>query len=146
MLRRSRQITLVLIGAAALPGCSPGGPTIVHDRYASLEDCTADWGRPESCDREDSPPPRAGVSWGGGGGWGGPGTGGGVVFRGPDYPVGERSESQLRALRSVVPGGSPGAMPSGPVTHAIEHAVPSLSAAPSRGGFGSMSHFFGRLG
>jgi uncharacterized protein YgiB involved in biofilm formation len=140
VLKRSSQITLVLIGTAALPACSPGGPTIVHDRYASLEDCTADWGRPESCDRED---PAAVSPYGGtgsGGGWNGGNPIGRILFRGPDYPVGERMESQFRALQGASRSGVSGALPSGPTSHAIEHAV------PSRSGFGSMSHFFGRLG
>ena len=50
MLRRIRkssgQVTLVLIGVAALAGCSEQR----RDLYASREDCLADWGnKPEDC-------------------------------------------------------------------------------------------------
>ncbi len=45
-LRRSSQVTLVLIGVAALSGC--GGER--RDVYATREDCLADWGnKPEDC-------------------------------------------------------------------------------------------------
>lgn len=135
MLRRTRHITLVLIGTAALPACSPGGPTVVHDRYATLEDCKADWGRPQDCDREDPSTVRFGGGYGGGFGGGGQ-----PVFRGPDYPVGERAEAQVRAAEKAYRSGEARTMPLGPTSHAIEHAV------PSRGGFGSMGHFFGRVG
>jgi len=139
--RRSRQIVLVLIGAAGLPGCSPHPPAIVHDRYASLDDCTADWGRPEQCDREDSNAAPIGI-WpgngpGNGAGFGSPGR---ILFRGPDYAVGERQQSQYRAREQAYRSGMLSEMPAGPSSLAIEHAV------PSRGGFGSMSHLFGRLG
>lgn len=50
MLRRIRKssghVTLVLIGVAALAGCSEQR----RDVYASREDCLADWGnKPEDC-------------------------------------------------------------------------------------------------
>jgi len=50
MLRRIRKssghVTLVLIGVAALAGCSDER----RDVYASREDCLADWGnKPEDC-------------------------------------------------------------------------------------------------
>ncbi|APV49688.1 hypothetical protein BWI17_08345 [Betaproteobacteria bacterium GR16-43] len=51
MLRKLRKssgkVTLVLIGVAALAGCSGGEK---RDVYASKEDCLADWGnKPEEC-------------------------------------------------------------------------------------------------
>ena len=51
MLRRIRksssQVTLVLIGVAALGGC---GQETRQDVYATREDCLADWGnKPEDC-------------------------------------------------------------------------------------------------
>jgi hypothetical protein len=133
--RSSRQIMLVLIGTAALPACSPT-PAPVHDRYASLEDCTADWGRPEACDRE----PASGTAAGGTGG--GPWSGRGFVFRGPDYRAGDRALAQYEARDAAVRLGALQSFEAGPTSHAIEHAVPSAS----RGGFGSLSHVFGRLG
>ena len=44
--KSSTTVTLVLIGAAALAGCSDNR----RDVYASKEDCLADWGnKPEDC-------------------------------------------------------------------------------------------------
>lgn len=44
--KSSRSITLVLIGVAALAGCSEDK----RDMYATREDCLADWGnKPEDC-------------------------------------------------------------------------------------------------
>jgi uncharacterized membrane protein YgcG len=46
--KSSSQVTLVLIGVAALPGC--GSDEGKRDLYASREDCLADWGnKPEDC-------------------------------------------------------------------------------------------------
>jgi len=127
--RRSQSIALVLIGAAALPACTPAPQRVVHDRYASLEDCSADWGRPEVCDQDNDNRPLAGH-------FGGPTT----VYRGPSYPEGDREQAQYLARRQAVQLGAldPTAPRAG--THAIEQSV------PSRGGFGSSAHFFGRLG
>jgi hypothetical protein len=133
--RSSQRIFLVLIGTAALPACSPSAPPAVHDRYASLEDCTADWGRPEACERE---PTAAAPTAGGGGQW----SGRSYVFRGPDYRAGDRAPAQYEARDEARRFGSLQAFDEGPSSHAIEHAVPS----PSRGGFGSMARAFGRLG
>jgi hypothetical protein len=45
--KSSSQVTLVLIGVAALSGC---GQDSKRDLYASREDCLADWGnKPEDC-------------------------------------------------------------------------------------------------
>jgi len=47
--RKSSQVTLVLIGVAALSGCNRGDDTR-RDVYKSREDCLADWGnKPEDC-------------------------------------------------------------------------------------------------
>jgi uncharacterized protein YgiB involved in biofilm formation len=71
MLRRLRkssgQVTLVLIGVAALAGCGEQK----RDMYATREDCLADWGhKPEDC----TP---SGTGRAGGGG----------VYYGPSYSV-----------------------------------------------------------
>jgi uncharacterized protein YgiB involved in biofilm formation len=48
--RRSSQVTLVLIGVAAIAGCSREEDRIQRDVYASKADCLADWGnQPEDC-------------------------------------------------------------------------------------------------
>jgi uncharacterized protein YgiB involved in biofilm formation len=127
--RRSRQIALVLIGTVALPACTPDAPRVVHDQYASLEDCAADWGRPEVCDRDDRSGPWAGN-------FGGPR----IVFRGPNYPVDDRVQAQYEAREQARALGSLDANAVGFGNRAIEPAV------PSRGGFGASAHFFGRLG
>jgi uncharacterized protein YgiB involved in biofilm formation len=128
-LRRSKQIVLVWIGAAALPACTPAPPRAVHDRYASLEDCTADWGRPEVCDQDNDSRP----------GWG---NGGGPLFfyRGPSYPEGDRGPAQLQARTEAIRLGA--LDPAGPSigSHAIAQSV------PTRGGFGASAHVFGGRG
>jgi len=44
--KSSRSITLVLVGVAALAGCSEDK----RDMYATRDDCLADWGnKPEDC-------------------------------------------------------------------------------------------------
>jgi hypothetical protein len=79
--KSSAHVTLVLLGAAALAGCSNSGPTSVDHRdvYASKEDCLADWRDPKECEEgpaQDSggrrrsfwygPSYSTGSSWGGG--------------------------------------------------------------------------------
>jgi len=126
--RRTRHIALVLIGTAALPACMPAGQRVVHDRYASQEDCSADWGRPEVCDQEDS---RSLT-----GGYGGPG----IFYRGPSYPQGDRPVAQFEARQQAFRLGALDATSPSFGNHAIEQSV------PSRGRFGSSAHSFGRLG
>jgi uncharacterized protein YgiB involved in biofilm formation len=126
--RRSHRIALVLIGTVALPACTPDTPSVVHDRYASLNDCSADWGRPEVCDREDGTRPSYG------------GVGGGIFFRGPSYSAGGREQAQIQALDQARRVGVLDQAATGLSNHAIEHGV------PSRGGFGALAHTFGRLG
>ncbi len=47
--RKSGRVTLVLMGVAAISGCS-GGDDTRRDVYRSREDCLADWGnKPEDC-------------------------------------------------------------------------------------------------
>lgn len=47
--KSSAHVTLVLLGVAALSGCSRE-PQSRRDVYASREDCLADWGnKPEDC-------------------------------------------------------------------------------------------------
>lgn len=46
--KRSRAITLVLAGSAALAGCE--APVEQRDAYQSLADCTTDWGTPTRCE------------------------------------------------------------------------------------------------
>lgn len=128
--RRSHRIVLVLIGAAALPACTPRDASYaVHDRYASLEDCSADWGRPEVCEQDsDNRPLPASYS-------GGPH----LIYRGPSYPLGAREDAQVEARQRAYELGAPRiAAPAQSL--ALEHSV------PSRGGFGASAHSFGRLG
>jgi uncharacterized protein YgiB involved in biofilm formation len=46
--KRSRTITLVLAGSAALAGCE--APLEQRDAYQSLADCTKDWETPAQCE------------------------------------------------------------------------------------------------
>ena len=127
--RRTRHIALVLIGTAALPACMPAGQRVVHDRYASLEDCSADWGRPDVCDQEQNRSSLAGT-------YGGPR----IFYRGPSYPEGDRPVAQFEARQQAFRLGALDATSPSLGNHAIEQSV------PSRGGFGSSAHSFGRLG
>jgi hypothetical protein len=47
---RSANITLVLIGAAALAGCDTDSAQSRRTQYASKEACLADWGDPKECE------------------------------------------------------------------------------------------------
>lgn len=46
--KRSRAVTLVLAGSAALAGCE--SPVEQRDAYQSLADCTRDWETPAQCE------------------------------------------------------------------------------------------------
>lgn len=85
--RTARQISLVLIGTSQLVSCSrqPDGPAM-QDRYASLEDCAADWGRPEECEAR----PAQGAGYVGHPGY----------FYGPSYFRGDRPGYSNRSLTS----------------------------------------------
>jgi len=64
--RRSSKVTLVLLGVAALAGCSREDDRIRRDVYASRADCLADWGnQPEDCaPAGDSAQASRGMYWG----------------------------------------------------------------------------------
>ena len=66
MSRRPRKsstcVTLVLIGAAAVSGCSDPPPTSRKAAYASKQECLADWGDDKECDEQVAP--RTGTSSG----------------------------------------------------------------------------------
>ena len=82
--KSSACVTLVLLGAAALAGCSDSSTSGRRAQYATREACLADWGDPAECDeqhatRSDGSSYRyyghSGGGWGGWGGWsGGHGT------------------------------------------------------------------------
>lgn len=118
--RSSARIALVLIGSAAVAGCSPNPAEIVSDHYASREACAADWGAPEYCER---------VSVTGSGG-----SGGHVYFRGPTYYPGSRDRLQQQIRDGV---GQRGLAPS---DRAVARST--LPAATSRGGFGTSARSF----
>ncbi len=54
--KRSLQLSLVLISAAALGGCGnlESGENLSRDVYANMEACQADWGTPGDCEEVDS--------------------------------------------------------------------------------------------
>jgi hypothetical protein len=71
-------VTLVLIGAAALAGCSDSSTSGRRSAYATREACLADWGDPSECNEQQATRSdgsnyrywgRSGGGWGGG--WGG---------------------------------------------------------------------------
>lgn len=115
--RCSAQITLVLIGTATLVGCSQQTAPMARDHYASLEDCAADWGRPERCDRVQS----SGYP--------------GFLFWGPAYAAGARGNALNEARRSASAGFVDPARQG--------RSIGSSMAPTARGGFGASSRSFG---
>ncbi|MEG1834361.1 MAG: hypothetical protein RR101_13320 [Burkholderiaceae bacterium] len=123
--RSSAQIALVLIGVGGtLAGCSQQTPQeVTRDRYATLEDCAADWGRPEACDADKASAPRAG---------------GMPFFLGPMYPFGFRGNAQAAAWGEAHRLGrtpAPGVMPA-------DRSIGRTPSMTQRGGFGSSGSRF----
>src|SRR2546423_229794 len=81
--RASTRVTLVLIGAAALQGCGsePDTAQRAQDTYLSLDECAADWGRPEYCERQQVTT----------------GAGTSTYFHGPIYYPPYRDSAQVQA-------------------------------------------------
>jgi uncharacterized protein YgiB involved in biofilm formation len=127
--KSSLSITLVLIGTSALGSCGndSGENTRVmrRDVYASLEDCRADWERPDDCEANKSTLNQGNAQ----------GTGF-APFLGPRYywsdPSGRYDTNMLRPgsrATGVTNLGGPSAPGLGPSRH----------TSVSRGGFGSSS-------
>jgi hypothetical protein len=79
--KSSACVTLVLIGAAALAGCSDSSTTGRRAAYATREACLADWNDARDCDEQqgtdkDGQNYRYWGHYGGGGGGHGSGYGG----------------------------------------------------------------------
>jgi len=113
--KSSARVTLVLLGVAALTGCSRE-PQSRRDVYASREDCLADWGnKPQDCTPATDRPRHAT----------------GMFFYGPSYYGSSYGGGSWWNSRSSWSGS--GARPG-------SHAVGSASSgggSVSRGGFGS---------
>ena len=77
--KASACVTLVLIGTAALTGCSDSSTSSRRAAYATKEACLADWGDPRDCEEQQATNSSGGSYryWGhsGGGGYGGYGSG-----------------------------------------------------------------------
>ena len=127
--RVSARVTLVLIGAAALQGCGQELDTQdrARDTYVSLDDCAADWGRPEYCEQQQVTT----------------GAGSSTYFRGPIYFPSYRDSAQAEARNTARQAGVPIASDA-PSNHSIARTTLAASAAGSagRGGFGSSARFF----
>jgi uncharacterized protein YgiB involved in biofilm formation len=117
--RSSVHISLVLIGST-LAGCGQEAPRLARDHYATLEDCAADWGRPDQCDRVQS----SGY------------PGGMFVFRGPPYPLSAREDARGTALAEAQRAGRSGdpARQGRSIGQALE--------ATTRGGFGASARSY----
>lgn len=124
--RASRNITLVLIGTAAFSGCEQRPPTMARDHYASIEDCAADWGRPERCDRVQS----SGY------------PGGGYIFRGPAYGVDSRGAARQEAIDEAQRTGRSALVD--PTRQG--RSIGSALEPTSRGGFGARSRSYSSFG
>lgn len=113
-LRRSSQVTLVLIGVASVAACSRTEER--HDVYNNREDCLADWGnKPEDCKPATE--------------WRHASSG---FWYGPTYPV----HYGFFGGRGWSSSGGGGA-------HAIGSSGGSSGSSISRGGFGSSAHASG---
>ncbi|HUL68318.1 MAG TPA: hypothetical protein VLW55_27225 [Burkholderiaceae bacterium] len=126
--RASARVTLVLIGAAALQGCGPDIDTTqrAQDTYLSMDDCAADWGRPEYCERQQVTT-AAGTS---------------TYFRGPFYHPSYRDSAQIEARDAARQAGVQVAS-STPTNRSIGRTVgSSAGGTTSRGGFGSSARTF----
>jgi hypothetical protein len=129
--RASARVTLVLIGAAALQGCGtePDPGPRAQDTYLSLEDCAADWGRPEYCDRQQVTT----------------GAGTSTYYHGPAYYPAYRDSAQAEARDAARRSGSSLAANS-PSNRSIGRttlsAPSSSSGGTARGGFGSSARSF----
>lgn len=99
---------------------------MARDHYASLEDCAADWGRPEVCDRVQS----SGYA---GGGW---------IFRGPAYVIDNRGAARAEAVEEASRAGRPAFVDPGRQGRAIGSAIEPTA----RGGFGARSRSFSSFG
>jgi uncharacterized protein YgiB involved in biofilm formation len=108
--KRSAQITLVLLGAAALSACDDQSER--RDLYASKQDCVQDWGDDTKCE----PAPASAAT--------GHAHSGGGFFWGPRY-----SSNSYRSSGT----GSIATSPARSGSRAIG------SSSVSRGGFGSSS-------
>jgi uncharacterized protein YgiB involved in biofilm formation len=116
--KSSTRVSLVLIGLAAVAGCS-NEPETKRDVYASKEDCLADWGNKESDCTPATDRPRH--------------SGGGFFFYGPLYAA-----SAMNMMRSGSNWTGSGARPG---SKAVGSTSPSRSSGSvSRGGFGSSGH------
>ncbi len=115
----------MLIGTGALAACEQAPPTMARDHYATVEDCAADWGRPESCDRVQS----SGY------------PGGAFIFRGPPYAVGARDSARAQAFGDAARGGRALVDPS-----RQGRAIGSAMEPTSRGGFGSQARSHSSFG
>jgi uncharacterized protein YgiB involved in biofilm formation len=124
--RAPSRITLVLIGAAALSACEQPAPKMARDHYASLEDCAADWGRPEHCDRVQSS--------------GYPGAA--YIFRGPPYAVANRDGARQQAFEEARRQGRAGLADPSRQGRALGSAIEPTT----RGGFGARARSFSSFG
>jgi uncharacterized protein YgiB involved in biofilm formation len=108
--KRSLQLSLVFISAAAMTGCgrleNDGGTS--RDVYANLEECRADWGNPEDCEEIDEKRSATGAR----------------SFYGPRYT------SRTGSYGGYTTTTRPGSRSKGTV---------SSGSSASRGGFGSSS-------
>ena len=128
--RASTRVTLVLIGAAALQGCGSEPDTLprAQDTYLSLDECAADWGRPDYCERQDMTT-AAGSS---------------TYFRGPVYFPSNRDAAQVEARDAARRTGM-FVSSDAPSNRSVGRATLSTSSASggtTRGGFGSSAHLF----
>lgn len=116
----------MLIGSAVLTACEQPPPSMARDHYATVEDCAADWGRPEYCDRVQSS--------------GYPGAG--FIFRGPPYAVGAREPARAEAFGEAQRSG--GAAVADPARQG--RSIGKAMEPTVRGGFGAQARSYSSFG
>jgi hypothetical protein len=128
--RVSTRVTLVLIGAAALQACSgePDTTQRARDTYLSLDECAADWGRPEHCERQEMTT----------------GAGTSTFFHGPVYYAPYRDTAQMEAREAARRAGMPFALSDAPSNRSIGRTTlgSPTGGSTSRSGFGSSARMF----
>ena len=85
--KSSTCVTLVLLGTAAVAGCSDPLATARKDAYASKQECLADWGDEKECDEQVGPRSSGSSS-------------GSPVYWGPSGRSPSRSAGSSRSSRS----------------------------------------------
>lgn len=152
-----REISLIALLSASLVACDPGSQIVQRDVYHSLEECVADWGELELCERQQKQNEEKAKAVASAGN-----TAAAIIFFGPSYHGNDRyvahngqtyapTSSRARSTASFAGAASrnpisfsnprPAATSVSPTPSQSTRSAPvgsvSNGATVSRGGFGS---------